>query len=227
MFVLKRNQIIITALIVMIAVAGYLNYQDSRASTHTGITLNDQGEIDALAPSSLFDIGNAYTYDVIENPDIAMEHTDAYISGDASTIDNFANVPSEEDPGASVFVSATNGNVDTSFFIRSKFEREQNRSKEKSTIMELINNQNLDQDKKAEAADALLEIQKRIEKESAAEALIEAKGFFEVYVRIGENSVDVIVGKEALTDAEQAQIMDIVKRKTGMTEDKIHISPKR
>jgi stage III sporulation protein AH len=39
--------------------------------------------------------------------------------------------------------------------------------------------------------------------------------------------VDVVVNKEALTDAEIAQIEDIIKRKTGMAENQIHISPMR
>jgi len=34
----------------------------------------------------------------------------------------------------------------------------------------------------------------------------------------------VVVNKEALTDAEIAQIEDIVKRKTGMAADQIRIS---
>ena len=74
-------------------------------------------------------------------------------------------------------------------------------------------------------ADNLLEIQQRIEKETAAEAMIESKGFSEVYVRIDDNTVDVVVNKSELTDSELAQIMDIVTRKTGMKESQIRISP--
>ena len=35
MFVVKRNQVIVTALAVMVAVAGYLNFTESRASEGT------------------------------------------------------------------------------------------------------------------------------------------------------------------------------------------------
>ncbi|MCL2461390.1 MAG: SpoIIIAH-like family protein, partial [Defluviitaleaceae bacterium] len=94
-------------------------------------------------------------------------------------------------------------------------------------LTDIINNANVDQDQKATAAQDMLDIQKRIEKETAAEAMIEAKGFSDVYVRIDDTGVDVVVSKAALTDAEIAQIEDIVKRKTGMTEDQIHISPMR
>ena len=55
--------------------------------------------------------------------------------------------------------------------------------------------------------------------------MIEAKGFNEVYVRIDEDTVDVVVDKAELTDAEIAQIEDIVKRKTGVSADKIRITP--
>ena len=71
----------------------------------------------------------------------------------------------------------------------------------------------------------MLQIQQRIEKETAAESMIEAKGFKEVYVRIDDDTVDVVVDKAELTDAEVAQIEDIVKRKTGVSADKIRITP--
>jgi stage III sporulation protein AH len=54
--------------------------------------------------------------------------------------------------------------------------------------------------------------------------MIESKGFREAYVRMDDNTVDVVVDKEALTDAEVAQIEDIVKRKTGMDPSKIRIN---
>ena len=89
----------------------------------------------------------------------------------------------------------------------------------------MINNDNVEQSKKQTAADEMLKIQQRIEKETAAEAMIEAKGFEEVYVRIDDETVDVVVNKSELSDAEIAQIEDIIKRKTGATVDKIRITP--
>ncbi len=221
MFSLKRNQIIITALVVMIAVAGYLNYVDRKDKTATGITLNDKGEISALIPTEIMtadtegEIGTALTID--DNPMIATlsdadQNSTLYVSDTTS------------DPGTAVFVNTTQ---DSSYFVQAKLNREQARAKEKEILTEVINNTNIEQLKKAEAADSIMEIQKRIEKETAAEAMIESKGFAEVYVRIDDESVDVVVNKEALTDAEIAQIEDIVKRKTGMRPDQIHISPMR
>ena len=213
MFVLKRNQIIITALVVMIAVAGYLNFTDGQNAT-TALTYNEQGEIAALIPDDEFffidiDLAELEFFEVndVHNPVIT-------VSADMA----------EAEPGEAVFVTTTS---ETSFFVQARLNREQARSAEQEILTGLINNTNVESEQRAQAADNMLDIQRRIERESAAESMIEAKGFSEVYVRIGENTVDVVVAKETLTDAEVAQIEDIIKRKTGMQTNQIHISPMR
>ena len=207
MFAVKRNQVVVTALAVMIAAAGYLNFTESRSSGDiTDVDLND--------PTS---------YEALLNDDGSI----ATIADDADTdgleialgIDDTAEV--YDDTGAAVYVSAQ---ADT-YFVQAKLEREQARASQKDMLTEMINNTNVDDTKKQECADNLLEIQQRIEKEAAAEAMIESKGFSEAYVRIDDDTVDVVVNKSELTDTELAQIMDIVTRKTGMSESQVRISP--
>ncbi|MDR1000538.1 MAG: SpoIIIAH-like family protein [Clostridiales bacterium] len=224
MFVFKRNQIIITALIIMIAVAGYLNFKDNQKIASTGLELTDNGEIatgsQPEGSDDLYDIGSALIYQEDDDPAI----TDEFVTTDDTIGESVSGTNDEEDPGEAVFTYTSR---DSSYFVQAKLNREQARAKEKTLLTELINNVNIDQEQKADAADSMLAIQQRIEKETAAEAMIEAKGFSEVYVRIDDDSVDVVVNKEALTDAEIAQIEDIVKRKTGMETNQIHISPMR
>ena len=62
------------------------------------------------------------------------------------------------------------------------------------------------------------------EKETAAEILLEAKGFDDAIVSIDGGSVDVVVNTEELSEAQRAQIEDIVIRKTGVSADAIVIS---
>ncbi len=221
MFVLKRNQIIITALVIMIAVAGYLNYIDGNAKPRDSMLLDDGGLISRVNDEEYMAVSSSQNADalvfdgnVLENPMIA--------TGDTQATAPEGSTSASKDPGEAIFVSTT---VDLSYFVQAKLDREQSRAKQKEILNEMINNTNIDQKQRAECADTLLEIHKRIEKESAAEAMIEAKGFKEVFVRIDDNTVDVVVNKEALTDAEIAQIEDIVKRKTGMDTANIRISP--
>ena len=88
----------------------------------------------------------------------------------------------------------------------------------------MLDNKNISQEQKEKCTESMMELQQRIEKETAAEAMIESKGFKEAYVRMDDDTVDVVVDKDTLTDAEVAQIEDIVKRKTGMDASKIRIN---
>jgi len=238
MFVLKRNQVIITALVLMIAVAGYLSWSDSRTETAIGYHLTESGDIAALIPEhstliSLFpdnDNGLGDDWFNTHNPAIAVSGDD-YFQWPALTdvdLNEILAAPVHDtiptEAGEAIFV---NTNSSSSFFVQARLNREQSRSSERSILNDLINNSNVEVEQRAKAADAMLEIQRRIERETAAEALIESKGFSEAYVRISDNGVDVIVCRDSLTDAELAQIMDIIKRKTGMSETQIHISPMR
>jgi stage III sporulation protein AH len=66
---------------------------------------------------------------------------------------------------------------------------------------------------------------KRAEQESAAESLLASKGFTNSVVTLSEDSADVLVGKSELTDAELAQIEDVITRKTDTPAENIVISP--
>ena len=63
------------------------------------------------------------------------------------------------------------------------------------------------------------------EKESAAELLLEAKGFENVIVNLTGETADVVVPDSDLDDAKRAQIEDIVKIKTGIAPENIVITP--
>lgn len=218
MFVVKRNQVIVTALAVMVAVAGYLNFTESRASegTKTAMSLNEEGDAMALLDD----------FSVLPDTDpseVAAEGSMEDLDPITAEV-NVAEASTTTGDGAAVFVNADE-NVASTFFAEAKLDREQARAKQKDMLTEMMNNESVDGEQKAACADNMLELQKRIEKETAAEAMIESKGFKEAYVRIDDETVDVVVDKQELTDAEIAQIEDIVKRKTGFEADKIRISP--
>ena len=193
MFVIKRNQVVVTALAVMIAAAGYLNFQESRGSqgNQTALQLTEEGDVTAL-----------------------VEHS--ALPDDVETAET-------EGDGAAVFVSA-NTAESSAYFAEAKLDREQSRAKQKDILNDMLENKNISQEQKEKCTESMLELQQKIEKETAAEAMIKYKGFKEAYVRMDETTVDVVVDQDALTDAEVAQIEDIVKRKTGMDASKIRIS---
>lgn len=202
MFVIKRNQLIIVGLVIMIAIAGYFNYSDTKLENHDAVLQNEQSLKETTQPE----------YEVIDATEVANMNED---------------LPSEdEDIGTAIFVNNNLSKpIDDTFFLQAKMNREQIRAQRKEWLTEVINNMKIDNNKKLEATNELLEIQKRIEKENAAEALVESKGFREVYVRIDDNTVDVVVDVESLNKQQIAQIADIVHRKTNIEVSNIKINP--
>ena len=205
MFMIKRNQVVVTALAVMIAAAGYLNFQESRGSegNQTALQLTEEGDVTALVDYSALP-------DDIDTAEMELDPITAEV---AETTGD----------GAAVFVSA-NTSDSASYFAEAKLDREQSRAKQKDILNEMLDNKNISQEQKDKCTESMMELQQRIEKETAAEAMIESKGFKEAYVRMDDDTVDVVVDKDTLTDAEVAQIEDIVKRKTGMDASKIRIN---
>ena len=91
--------------------------------------------------------------------------------------------------------------------------------------MDIVNNTNITEDQKQSAINSIIEMTDIAEKESAAEILLEAKGFQDVVISIVDNGADVLINASNLTEQQMAQIEDIVKRKTGIAAEKIVITP--
>ncbi len=220
--IFKKNQIMITTLAVMIAIAGYLNFtgnqlesEDLIPTNSTGVT-NELIEIESLDTDiTMLDeasIGvSENTYDVAQNDylDITMELV--------------ADNPIEDGsiPGEAVFTSSTS----VSTLSGAKLLKEQTRAKNKETLLEIINSTSIDAVQKQDAIDSMVLMTEYAEKESAAEIMLETKGFSDAIVSMSEASVDVIINLTQLTDAECAQVEDIVKRKTGVDAANIIITP--
>ncbi len=190
----KRNQIIITVLAVMIAVAGYINYTGSLSDI---ISVKNKDSIETSNDIS----ANASEDEVY---DISMESDPSF------------NFEDGEVPGTAILTSAQ---ISTA-----KLNREQIRAKNKESLMEIVNNNDISNEVKQEAVDKLTSMTDASEKEVACELLLEAKGFKDSIVSIVDQKADVVINASSITDAQRAQIEDILKRKTGLSADKISIN---
>ena len=102
--------------------------------------------------------------------------------------------------------------------------REQVRAQNKETLQEIIDNTNLSDTEKADAVEKMLEITTIAEQEMAIETLMASKGFSNAVVSLTSDSADIVVEAEELTDANRAQIEDIVTRKTEIAPENIVIT---
>ncbi len=223
MFSLKKNNVIAGVLVVMVATAGYLNFTQNDVDTQSDeVSYNYDEILDADSVTVLADDTDG-TFTAVNDTDTNTDTETA----DASevTLDPLtAQADSQTDnTGEAVFVNADATESDT-YFVQAKLDREQSRAKQKDMLTEMINSSEIDNEQKQQFADGILEIQQRIEKETASEDMIKAKGFKDAYVRIDDETVDVVVDAETINEQQAAQIEDIVKRKTGYSAEQIKIS---
>lgn len=227
---LRKNQIIITALVVMVALAGYLsltNEEDLAIGVlNSGSAVSEQaaeGSDDAAASPEGGNVA-AENASVDAAASGVQDDTVADISDEdiAAAGQKDSSEASKENAGEAVLVNNT---VTSDYFESAKLSREQTRAKNKETLLELVNSKSASDAQKEKAMNEIVAMTAVNEKETATENLLAAKGFEEVVVTIVDDSVDVIVNAEKLNKQQIAQIEDVVKRKTECASDKIVISP--
>ena len=216
---LRKNQIIITGLVVMVAMAGYLSMTERDELSMT--TENEVVQDDEVADISDEDIV-LYGDDSASGVSVSAVDVDAKKTAGKTAQASKEDLASRENAGEAVMVSNT---VTKNYFEEAKLSREQTRAKNKDTLTQLVNNENATNAQKEKAMNEIMNMTDISEKETATENLLAAKGFNEAVVTILDDSVDVVVNAKELTEQQIAQIEDVVKRKTECQADKIVISP--
>lgn len=242
----RRNQVIITALAVMIAAAGYLNYAgkqelaagsevfeagmleisdedilaENQASPYYGQARDEIGSLDQDILDETIEEA------VMENEDESFAEGEFFdgemaASGDPLYADGAAEESGLENPGEAVL---TSGMSVTDYIANVQLNREQIRAKNKESLMSLINSTGIEEAAKQQAIQEMIELTDIAERENAAETLLMAKGFADPVVSVSSGQVDVVINAPSITDQQRAQIEDIVKRKTEVTADQIVIS---
>lgn len=220
MKIFKKNQIIITALALMIAAAGYVSYtygneEDLAAATSQDVTEDtyEISEEDALLEDDIFTDTEDPALDAAQTEEAADE-TESTAAKEASV----------ENPGETVLTGTVVENVN--FAVEMKMNREQVRSENKESLQAIIDSETLSDAQKQDAVDKMVALTDIAEKEAAAEMLLEAKGFTDVVVSISsDGGADVVLDMGDVTDAKRAQIEDIVSRKADIAAEKIVITP--
>lgn len=193
--IFKKNQIIVTMLAVLIAVAGYLKYSENSEPVKQVNSSYDSVYSDDDLVSGNSDI---------ESMDEDLEETRTGTPGEAIL---------------------TNGMSMSSYMTQARLNREQTRSKNKETLLEVINNQAVTDKEKKKAVKSMVKISDRSELENTMETLLKAKGFSDIVITISDEQADVIVSSQELDESKRAQIEDVIKRKTGFGADMITITP--
>lgn len=231
---IKKNQLMISALAVMLAIAGYLQFSgknDAKEEMKENATVSEVGSGDILVQEYVLDdvLSDTLSQEGLAQVDLldAGDVTEVLPENvlEATTgLDEVSMVEAipeaGEIPGNSIF-TAENG---VTVLAQAKLLKEQVRAKNKDMLMEIVNNNDLSAEEKQVAVNSIVAMTDYAEKEAAAQILLEAKGFEGAVVSLNGEGADVVVNALELTDAQLVQIEDILIRKTGLSAEKIVIS---
>jgi stage III sporulation protein AH len=190
-----KNQIIITTLALLLAVVGYISYDNRDTFMNAKDVLST--EIEAVN-------GEA---DTQVSDEVALE---------TDSTEEILNA------GETVLTSASTESEEC--VAQVKLGREQVRSKNKEALQKIIDDAGVSEEEKKSAVDAMVKLTENAQMEEDAQMMLEAKGFKNAVVSLSDECCDVIVGKDDVTDEKRAQIEDIIKRKTNIGASNIVIS---
>ena len=221
---LKKNQVIIYVIALMLVAAGYLNYT---TNTSEQVSAQTAMEMEANDDMQIADTGDAT---LVSSNDVQVENT----TEDSNTnTENIAN-ETNSDMNATNNVDTTNTTSETSstatttdeYFTKSKLERDTMYSQMIESYENILNSSNSLETQKQSATDEIKKINDTKNSIMICENLITTKGFTNNIIFVNGSSVSAIIGVNELKQEEVAQIQNIISRELNTEIENIHISTK-
>lgn len=214
MKIVKKNQLTILVIALMIITAGYLNYnaynREAVATSSNSLVENEE---------SLAGIGDAklvYNNEVDDNEDEEEEKSEKEDAIDTASENNLEQTDKNEEIISKV----------DEYFVKSRLERETMYSGTLEIYKKLLENPNISSEQKGIAQKEIDSINKIKNGIMISENLIKTKGIEECLIYVNEESINVIVHKEELLPEDIAQIQNIIARELKAEIENIHITQK-
>jgi len=202
MKILKRNQLVILVISLMLVTAGYLNFTSN---------IEPKNE----ASQVVAELGDAT---LVNSNNVVYEQNESSVSETNEEVNVLENETEENEVIETV--------KEDTYFTTSKLERENIYSQTLETYQEIYNNVNSTSEQRALAMNEIANINKTRNAIMIAENLVLAKGFEDIVIFANTNSVSVIVKAENLVPEQIAQIQNIVSRELAISAEIISISTK-
>lgn len=220
MKLLKKNQVIIYVIALMLVAAGYLNYTTNENSNTIIPTSGTEDELAQMA-----NIGDAQ---LVSSNDIVNETENNPTNNVTNNIINNTINAKEEDTNKTVTTSfnADKTSNSSDYFKTSKLERDTMYSQMIETYEKVLNSDNSLETQKQSATDEIKKINDTKNSIMICENLIQTKGFENSVVFVNGESVSVIIEASELSKEQVAQIQNIISREMNAKAENIHISNK-
>ena len=213
----KKNQIVIYSIVLMLVVAGYLNYiENDKVLEISAQTQNTTNIGDATLVSN-----NEIKQEETTNEDYSKKEIQSKINKNQIKEDN--NEESKKEDSSSVTVTFSE---DDEYFANSKLEREKMYSQMLENYQKILENESISEEQKSIASTEITKINNTKNSIMICENLIAIKGLEKAVILSNGESVNVIIETKGLKAEEIAQIQNIITREMGTKIENIHIMKK-
>lgn len=217
MKLLKKNQVIIYVIAIMIMTAGYLNFT-TNANDNESIQTSMQME--AKDDTLLADIGDA----TLVNSNDVVTGEESNLKSNEEKAEKEENEVTQTSENKEI---ATNNEVTKDdYFIQSKLERDTMYSQMLETYEKVLNSSNSLETQKQTATQEITKINELKNSIMICENLIKTKGFENSIIFVNDKSISVIIESEEMKPEDVAKIQNIISREMKAEIDNIHISTK-
>lgn len=207
--ILKKNQVIISVIAIMLIAAGYMNYTANNKQTLQTAALKDSEKYGDLGDATLVS-----TNAVSEN----VEETGALVENTPENIETVT-----ENTVSETSVPAVS---DNQYFAESKLEREKMYSQMLESYQKIINNSQISDKQKAISENEIKKINDTKNAIMISENLLKNKGFEDLIIFVNGDSISVVIKAKELTQEQIAQVQNIIVRELKADIENIHISNK-
>ena len=223
MKILKKNQIVVFVIGIMIIAAGYLNFTNN-ASLETG-ALADSEELASIGDAKLVSanvVENTVSGDNTINNEINTEEN----KDETKKEENKEEIDKQDEADNTI---TTNSSVTTTdeYFTNSRLERNTMYSQQIENYQNILSNTNVSEAQKKTAQEEITRINNEQNAIMIAENLIKTKGIEDIMIFVNDSSVNAIIKGEEPKKEEIAQIQNIITRELKAKIENIHIMNKK
>lgn len=223
MKIIKKNQLTILIIALMLVTAGYLNY-----TSYNGETIETSSNDIIINNANLAGIGDAKlvnSEDLIEenitNNTLKENNSEINIIENSNT-----NITENDILNQETDTVTTSSNYTDEYFIKSRLERETMYSQMIESYQKILESSSISNEQKEISQNEINNINKTKNAIMISENLIKTKGFEDCVIFINDKSINVIIKKNELTTEEIAQIQNIITRELSAEIENIHITNK-
>lgn len=210
MKILKKNQIIILVIALMLVSAGYLNYSANLNEVQKTASIGDA----KLVSSNGIVETNTQETALVENQNNEIKTN----ANETALVENNKEQTEE--------TTKTNAKIINEYFSQTRLNRESMYSQMVESYQKILENESIASDQKAIAQTEIKNINDTKNKIMICENLIKTKGIDDVIIFVNDKSISVVVKAENLEEDKIAQIQNIIAREMNTQINDIHISNK-